>query len=69
MILMHITFADRYRNGQQIDILDEIDAWHEDAKGLELHEYLGLTREQYARWVEDPSSLSESLQCPKSYNY
>ena len=57
-----ITFAERYRNGQRPDILDEIDAWHDSPGDLELHEYLGLTKEQYARWVEEPSSLKDLLE-------
>lgn len=31
---------------------DKVDAWHDGATGLSLHEYLGLTQEQYTRWVE-----------------
>lgn len=58
-VFWHIPFADRYRSGKRPDILDEIDAWHKDAKNVELHEYLGLTKEQYARWVEDPSSIDK----------
>jgi hypothetical protein len=41
--------------------LDEIDhyveAWHESADPREMHEYLGLTWEEYALWVERPASL------------
>ncbi len=52
------TFMDDYREGHatadQID--DHIDAWHDgpwdpfSAPGL--HEWLGLTLEEYACWVE-----------------
>lgn len=52
------TFMDDYREGrataEQID--DHIDAWHDgpwdpfSAPGL--HEWLGLTPDQYAHWVE-----------------
>lgn len=36
-----------------MSIDDLIDAWHDGAgEGQELHEYLGWTCEQYARWVE-----------------
>lgn len=36
------------------DILDAVDAWHysDDRETNELHEWLGLTWEQYAAWVE-----------------
>lgn len=36
-------------------ILEITSAWHDGAfPGKELHEALGWTWEQYARWVEDP---------------
>lgn len=43
------------------DIDDEIEAWHsqaydEDSK-LELHAFLGMTADQYGRWLKDPSCL------------
>lgn len=39
---------------------DYIDAWHEGKAGqnLELHEFLGMTAEEYAIWVERPEVLS-----------
>lgn len=38
-----------------IDICDEkIQEWHESDSDLELHEYLGLTVNEYARFVENP---------------
>lgn len=40
---------------------DMIDAWHDGAgDGLELHEYLGMTWEEYAAWVEAPSKSAIS---------
>jgi len=41
------------------DKLDElIDSWHEDNKTtLSLHEYLGMTWEEYSVWVMRPSVL------------
>ena len=39
------------------DIDDHVDMWHVgDALGP-LHDYLGLTWDEYALWVEQPSSL------------
>jgi hypothetical protein len=35
------------------NIDDRIDAWHDGGgRNLELHEYLGWTREQYKAWLE-----------------
>ena len=31
---------------------DMITEWHEGDSDMELHEYLGLTLEQYNRWVQ-----------------
>jgi len=33
-------------------IYDLIEKWHEGESELQLHEYLGLTWEQYAHWVQ-----------------
>ena len=60
-VFWHISFIDRYFCGQQIDIHDEIDSWHKSSIDMELHEYLGLTKEQYAKWVENPLILKEFL--------
>jgi hypothetical protein len=43
-------------------VMDEIDdfvaAWHNDPAIREpLHEFLGMTEEEYALWVEQPGSL------------
>ena len=39
------------------DIDDYIDRWHEHPGAESLHEYLGLTWDEYALWVEEPRSL------------
>ena len=41
------------------DALDDlVDQWHEDPTiTVPLHEYLGMTWEQYAAWVVDPGSV------------
>ncbi|MFA6312778.1 MAG: hypothetical protein WCV99_20765 [Sterolibacterium sp.] len=38
---------------------DYIDAWHDGRAGVgkELHEFLGMTEEEYALWVERPEVL------------
>jgi len=39
-------------------LLDEVDRWHEmHGDGVPLHEFLGMTHDEYARWVENPSKL------------
>ncbi len=50
------TFADLYRRGKvnESDIDDFIEGWHSgDGSDLELHDYLGLTKEQYRSYVVD----------------
>lgn len=55
----HINFATRYFYDSQVDINDFIDAWHTESFGFDIYNFLGLTREQYARWVQNPDSLKE----------
>ena len=44
---------------------EDIDAavarWHTGDDARELHVVLGMTRAEYARWVADPSSLTEII--------
>ena len=60
-------FVDLYSRGevQADDIDDYVDRWHdsadERATALTLHEYLGLTKAEYDRWVQVPGSLPEIL--------
>ena len=55
------TFVDLCLDGRATldDIDDFVDRWHEagDDEERELHEYLGLTWDEYALWVERPASL------------
>ncbi|MEU7660859.1 hypothetical protein [Streptomyces lincolnensis] len=40
------------------DVDSYVDAWHdEDDTDLELHEWLGMTWDEYRLWVEKPSTL------------
>ncbi|MBP6740189.1 MAG: hypothetical protein KA146_09360 [Leptospiraceae bacterium] len=39
------------------DIDDFIDKWHESESSLTLHEYLGMTHDEYKLWLEKPESL------------
>lgn len=57
------TFFDLYSRGQALpdDIDDYIDTWHDrgdiQAEALPLHEYLGLSIDEYELWVRDPDVL------------
>ncbi|MDI6791768.1 MAG: hypothetical protein QME81_02710 [bacterium] len=57
------TFVDLCLEGrvmlEQID--DFIDQWHDGDSEESLYEYLGLTRNEYAIFVENPNSLSSIL--------
>jgi hypothetical protein len=61
------SFFDLYSQGQALpdEIDDFIDRWHEGANpqisGLSLHEYLGLTLDEYEIWVLDPDVLPQVL--------
>lgn len=61
------TFFDLYSRGQALpdDIDDFIDRWHDrvdlQARSLPLHEYLGLTLNEYELWVRDPDALPHIL--------
>lgn len=39
------------------DIDDYIDMWHEGDSVLELHEYLGMSKKEYAMFVDDEDYL------------
>ena len=41
------------------DIDDFIDAWHENSGGMEIFEYLGMTKDEYALWLRDPDALPQ----------
>jgi len=44
------------------DIDDYIDNWHEGNSNKELHEFLGLTKEEYAIWLVKPFLLDQILE-------
>jgi hypothetical protein len=39
------------------EIDDFIDRWHEMPKRIELHDYLGMTVEEYSLWLRVPDAL------------
>jgi hypothetical protein len=55
------TFMDRYLAGEvppeAID--DFVDAWHEGELTISLAEFLGLSDEEYWRWVKDANALPD----------
>ncbi|MBV8362431.1 MAG: hypothetical protein JO189_31535 [Deltaproteobacteria bacterium] len=55
------TFVERYVNGEVCadDVDDYIDAWHAHPNHQELHEFLGMSKEEYAAWLRDPEVLAE----------
>jgi DNA-binding transcriptional ArsR family regulator len=57
------TFAALYFEGRASadEIDDFVDDWHEGGTGMSLHDFLGLSREDYAQWVEQPDSLETAL--------
>ncbi len=39
------------------EIDDFVDKWHESSQDVSLHEYLGMTWEEYSAWVAEPDIL------------
>jgi hypothetical protein len=60
-------FFELYCQGkaQADDIDDYVDRWHDGsdkhAQNTSLHDYLGLMRADYDRWVQAPTSLADIL--------
>lgn len=66
-----MTFIDLCLTGkaQATEIDDYVDRWHhaKDAD-MELHEYLGMTWDEYSLWATKPSVLPDILSARKSSN-
>ena len=39
------------------DIDDFVDRWHQGRSNLELHDFLGMTWDEYSAWVRSPNLL------------
>jgi hypothetical protein len=39
------------------EIDDFVELWHQGKSGLQLHEFLGMTLEEYSAWVRNPDLL------------
>jgi hypothetical protein len=61
------TFIERCLNGEAdlSDIDKYIENWHRTPDSISLHEYLGMSFEEYSIWVEKPSSLPYILSAKK----
>ena len=53
------SFIEKCLSGDALpdEIDDFVDRWHEGDSDLPIHEYLGMTRDEYLSWVKDPSVL------------
>ena len=61
------TFIERYlaREARPEEIDDYVDVWHKTPQGLELHEFLGMSKEEYGLWLRNPDALSEIARARK----
>lgn len=52
-------FIDRCVKGEVLldEIDDFVDSWHESDSDQDIHEYLGMTEEEYSLWVANPDIL------------
>jgi hypothetical protein len=48
-----------YATADQID--HYVDRWHSEPGNLSLHEFLGMSRDEYALWVRSPDMLGAIL--------
>lgn len=59
----NMSFIEKVLAGDALDteIDDYVEQWHQNGGDLSLAEFLGLTDEEYALWVEQPESLRSIL--------
>lgn len=43
------------------EIDDFVDIWHEGDSEIPLHEFLGMTEQEYSLWIKDASFLNEII--------
>lgn len=64
----HVTYMDRLERGETPSLQDAIETWHDYARwpsryqGVSLHEWLGMTWEEYSAWVESRKSPADILE-------
>jgi hypothetical protein len=63
MVNTTVNFIQQCVSGQvqPEEIDDFIDQWHVDKPPAPLHEFLGMTWDEYALWVERPAALNAIL--------
>src|SRR5260370_17087807 len=56
-------FLDRRVTGETglADTDDFIDRWHAAPEDQELHDYLGMTKQEYAQWLRRPDVLPDII--------
>jgi hypothetical protein len=54
-----LVLAPRQEEQDRQNIDDLIDRWHEGGTGMELHEFLGMSQDEYRAWVEQRSKQDE----------
>ena len=61
-------FIDKVLAGDELadSISDYVRKWHESDSAEEINEFLGLTVQEYARWVENPEALNSILRQRKT---
>ena len=63
---MGSTYMDRAISGDATDIDDAIDEWHNGLDPRPLHEYLGMTENEYKLWAQNPKCLQEIIEARRS---
>jgi len=67
-----VTFMELCLAGRvvQDEIDDYIDLWHEDEMATEpLHDFLGMTKDEYDLWVEQPGALRLILAAREEHDH
>jgi len=54
-----VNLMQRALSGNRVNIDDEIDAWHDSTYPGPLHEYLGMSWEEYTAWLEKRSTIED----------
>ena len=49
------------------DLDDFLEEWNRGSSNEAINEYLGLTKEQYYKWVDDPRKLESELDLIKNH--
>jgi hypothetical protein len=62
-------FFDLYLAGRASadDINESIDAWHAGSVSQHIYQFLGMTKEEYSRWLSDPEILPEIASARKQH--